>query len=85
MHLNSMKSYRKDKELVYLACKVKRWNFVYVDKSYRDDYDLAKIRMKQVGEPNMIYSYMSVRLRGYKELVMLDLQEDFLNVVLIKT
>ncbi len=46
MHLNSMKSYRKDKELVYLACKVKRWNFVYVDKSYRDDYDLAKIRMK---------------------------------------
>ncbi len=33
----------------------------------------------------MIYSYMSVRLRGYKELVMLDLQEDFLNVVLIKT
>lgn len=76
MYLDCMKPYRKDKELVYLACKVERWNFVYVDKFYRDDFDLAKICMKQIGKPNEIYSYMSDRLRGNKELAMLDLQED---------
>lgn len=77
MYLDCMKPYRKDKELVYLACKVTRWNFVYVDKSYRDDFDLAKLCMEQIGEPNKIYSYMSARLRGNKELAMLDLQEEF--------
>lgn len=79
MYLDYMKPYRKDKELVYLACKVTRWNFVYVDKLYRDDFDLAKLCMKQIGDPNTIYSYMSARLRGNKELAMLDLQEDFPN------
>lgn len=77
MFLDCMKPYRKDGEFVYLACKVERWNFVYVDKSYRDDYNLAKICMEQIGNPNTIYRYMSARLRGNKELAMLDLQEDF--------
>lgn len=77
MYLDCMKPYRKDKELVYLACKIQRWNFVYVDKSYRDDFDLAKLCIEQVGDPNEIYSYMSARLRGNKELAMFDLQEDF--------
>lgn len=77
MYLDCMKHYRKDKELVYLACKVARWNFVYVDKSYRDDFELAKLCMEQIGDPNTIYDYMSARLRGNKELAMLDLQEDF--------
>ncbi|MSR94095.1 hypothetical protein FYJ34_07445 [Clostridiaceae bacterium 68-1-5] len=77
MYLDCMKPYRKDKELVYLACKVARWNFVYVDKSYRDDFELAKLCMEQIGDPNTIYDYMSARLRGNKELAMLDLQEDF--------
>jgi len=79
MYLDCMKPYRKDKELVYLACKIKRWNFVYVDKSYRDDFDLAKLCLAQIGDQNTIYSYMSARLRGNKELAMLDLQEDFPN------
>ena len=79
MYLDCMKPYRKDKELVYLACKVERWNFVYVDKSYRDDFELAKLCMEQVGNLNTIYEYMSARLRGNKELAMLDLQEDFPN------
>lgn len=77
MHLDCMKPYRKDRELVYLACKVDRWNFVYVDKSYRDDFKLAKLCLEQIGESNSIYSYMSVRLRDNKELAMLDLQEDY--------
>ena len=65
--------------LPYLACKVERWNFVYVDKSYRDDFELVKLCMEQVGNLNTIYEYMSARLRGNKELAMLDLQEDFPN------
>ena len=77
MFLDCMKPYRKDKELVYLACRIKRWNFAYVDKSFRDDYELAKLCMEQIGDPNSIYSHMSARLRGNKELAMLDLQEDF--------
>ncbi len=76
MFLDCMKAYRKDKELVYLACKVKRWNFVYVDKSFRDNYDLAKICMQQIGDPNPIFCYLSKRLKGNKELAMLDLLED---------
>ena len=35
--------------------------------------------MEQVGNLNTIYEYMSARLRGDKELAMLDLQEDFPN------
>ena len=66
-------------EVCLLACKVERWNFVYVDKSYRDDFELAKLCMEQVGNLNTIYEYMSARLRGNKELAMLDLQEDFPN------
>lgn len=62
-----------------MACKVERWNFVYVDKSYRDDFELVKLCMEQVGNLNTIYEYMSTRLRGNKELAMLDLQEDFPN------
>ena len=80
MYLDCMKPYRKDKELVYLACKVERLNYVYVDKSYRDDFELAKICLEQVGNPNEIYSYMSARLRGNKELAMLDLQGEFPNI-----
>lgn len=75
MFLDCMKPYRKDKELVYFACKVQRWNFVYVDESYRDDFELAKICMEQNGNPNRIFSYLSKRLKDNKELVMLDLQE----------
>ena len=79
MYLDCMKPYRKDKELVYMACKVDRWNFAYIDRSYRDDYELAKLCMEQVGDSNSIYEYMSTRLRGLKELALLDLQEDFPN------
>lgn len=75
MFLDCMEPYRKDKELVYLACKVQRWNFVYVDESYRDDFELAKICMEQNDNPNRIFSYLSKRLKDNKELVMLDLQE----------
>lgn len=77
MFLDCMKPYRKDKELVYLACKIQRWNFVYVDKSFRDDYDLAKMCMQQTGNPNTIFDYLSKRLKGNKELAMLDLMEDY--------
>lgn len=80
MYHDCMKPYRKDKELVYLACKVQRWNFVFVDKSYRDDFELAKLCMEQIGKYNNIYNHMSTRLRNNKELAMLDLQEDFPNV-----
>lgn len=80
MFLDCMKPYRKDKELVYLACDIERWNLVYVDKAFRDDYDLAKLCMQKIGDPNKIYSYLSKRLKENKELVFLDLQEDFPSV-----
>lgn len=79
MSLDCMAPYRNDKELVYLACKVQRWNFVYVDKSFKDDYYLAKICMKQIGNLNNIFNYLSKRLKGNKELAMLDLQEQYPN------
>lgn len=77
--LDCMKPYSKDKELVYLACRIDRWNFVYVDKLFRDDFELAKMCMEQIGIPNTIYSYMSKRLKDNKKLAMLDLQEDYPN------
>ena len=80
MFLDCMKPYRKDKELVYLACKINRWNFVYVDESFRDDFDLAKFCLQQTEDLNCIYDYMSERLKDNKELAMLDLQEEFPHV-----
>lgn len=80
MHLDCMEPYRKDKELVYLACGLHRWNYVYVDKTFRDDFELAKICLEQVGDLNGIYSYMSKRLKGNKELAMLDLLDKHPNV-----
>lgn len=80
MFLDCMKPYRKDKELVYLACKVERWNFVYVDKSFRDDYDLAKMCMQQIGNPNGITHYLSKRLKDSKELALIYLQEDYVDM-----
>ncbi len=77
MAFDCMKPYRKDKEFVYLACRVQRWNFVFVDKSFRDDYDLAIICMQQFKNPNTIYDYLSKRLKNNKKLAMLDLQNDY--------
>jgi hypothetical protein len=74
MSLDCMAPYRKDKELVYLACKVSRRNFEYVDKSYRDDFELAKICIEQYDDPTSFFCYLSKRLRDNKELVMLNLQ-----------
>lgn len=85
MCLDCMKPYRKDRELVYMACKVTKRNFVYVDKSYRDDYELAKLCMEHIGDPDTIYNCMSARLRGNKELAMLDLKEDFPNTEFYST
>ncbi len=75
MHPDCMKPYRKDKELVYMACKVERQNFAYIDKSFRDDYELAKICMEQKRDNNSIYRYMSPRLRDLKEFALLKLEE----------
>ena len=79
MFLDCMKPYRKDKELVYLACRIKRYNFAYVDKSFQDDFDLAKICLQQTEDPNTIFKYLSKKLKGNKELAMLDLEEDYPN------
>jgi hypothetical protein len=80
MSLDCMKPFRNDKELVNLACDAQRGNFVYVDKAFRDDCELAKICMRKIGEPNTIYSYLSERLKANKELVFMDLQERFPHV-----
>lgn len=77
MFLECMKPYRKDKELVYLACKVCRWNFVYIDEFFHDDYELAEMCMQPTGDHNTIYDYLSERLKNNKNLAMLDLQEDY--------
>lgn len=79
MFLDCMKPYRKDKELVYLACRIERYNFAYVDKSFQDDFGLAKICLQQTEDPNTIFEYLSKRLKGNKELAMLDLEEDYPN------
>lgn len=76
MHLDCMKPYRKDKEFVYLACSVSRWNFVYVDRVFRDDFELAKLCLEQTGGYDRIFSYLSKNLRDNKELAMIDLQEE---------
>lgn len=78
MHLDCMKPYRKDKELVYLACRMDAWNFIHVDSSFRDDFELAKFCMeqKQARGLHSIYPYMSRRLRDNKELAMMDLEDD---------
>lgn len=77
MYLDCMAPYRTDKELVYLACSVKRWNFVYVDESYRDDYDLAKIVLSKHEDPNTVYSYLSEHLRDDLSLALIDVEEEF--------
>ena len=77
MFLECMKPYRKDKELVYLVCKVCRWNFAYIDESFHDDYELAEMCMQPTGDHNTIYDYLSERLKNNKNLSMLDLQEDY--------
>ena len=77
MFLECMKPYRKDKELVYLACKVCRWNFAYIDESFHDDYELAEMCMQPTGDHNTIYDYLSERLKNNKNLAMLDLQENY--------
>ena len=74
--MDCMKPYRKDKELVYLSCKIDRWNSIHVDISFRDDYDLAKICMQQTGSLCTIFEHLSKRLKGNKELAMLDLLAD---------
>lgn len=77
MHLDCMKPYRKDREFVYLACRADAWNFTHVDKSFRDDFELAKLCMEQDRSLNSIYPYLSKRLRDDKELAMMDLEDDF--------
>lgn len=77
MYFDCMAPYRTDKELVYLACSVKRWNFVYVDEAYRDDYDLAKIVLSKHEDPNAVYSYLSERLRDDLSLALIDVEEEF--------
>ena len=77
MFLDCMAPYRTDKELVYLACSVKRWNYVYVDESYRDDYDLAKIVLSKHEDPNTVYSYLSERLRDDLSLALIDVEEEY--------
>jgi len=52
---------------------------VYVDKVFRDDFELAKLCMEQCDNPNSIFYYMSKRLKDNKELALLDLQEEFPN------
>ena len=74
MFWDCMEPYRKDKEMVYLACKIERWNLVYVDEAYRDDLELAKICLEQRHNPNRIFSFLSKRLQDNKELVLLDLE-----------
>ncbi len=80
MHLKCMEPFRKDKELVYLACSKYKWNFVWVDKSFNDDYDLAKICMKQKQDGNSIFRYMSSRLRDDKDFALIELNEDLPDV-----
>ena len=77
MYLDCMAPYRTDKELVYLACSVERWNFVYVDESYRDDYELAQIVLSKHEDPNTVYSYLSERLRDDVTLALIDVEEEY--------
>ena len=80
MSLDCMKPYRKDRELVYLACSFHGWNFNFVDKVFRDDFELAKISLMDKDALNSIFSSMSKRLRGNKELAMLDLEKNMPSV-----
>lgn len=75
MYCDCMKPYRKDKELVYMACEVEPWNFTSVAKEFQDDYKLAKsviIRNKE----QSIFRYLSNRLKDDLSLALLDVEGD---------
>ena len=74
MYYDCMEPYRKDKEFVYLACSLHRWNYVYVDETFRDDYELAKIVLAPPGDLNNVFRYLSDRLKDDLSLALLDAQ-----------
>ncbi len=80
MHYDCMAPYRQDKELVYLACSLHRWNFAYVDPSFHDDYELAKIVLAPPGTLMNIFELLSDRLKDNLSLALLDAQGEFPNV-----
>lgn len=62
MGYKNMERYRKDREVVYLACMTNSSNLRYVDPEFRDDYELVK-KMLESGEYFCLFD-MSERLKG---------------------
>ena len=75
MHIECMKPYRKDKELVYMACKIEGWNYVFIDRKFHDDYELTKLAI--INSPNQsVFNYLSKRLKDDLSLALLDIECD---------
>lgn len=72
MYLDCMEKYRKDKEMVYLACRVCPWNFTEVDPSFQDDKELAYLVMSSEKYDQSISYNLSDRLKKDKELALLE-------------
>ena len=77
-----MEPYRKDKELVYLACRIDAGNYSWADENLRDDEELARLCLEQeLSHRNIdsVYYSMSLRLRNNKELALLDIATGYPN------
>ncbi len=75
MYCDCMKPYRKDKDLVYLACEIEGWNYTFVDKKFHDDYELTKLAI--INSPNQsVFHYLSRRLKDDLSLALLDIECD---------
>ena len=72
MYLDCLKKYRKDTELVYLACRTDPWNYTAVDPLFRDDRELAYMIMSSDNYNQSISHYLSDRLKRDKDLALLE-------------
>ncbi len=75
-----MKQYRSDREFVYLACRTHKWNFVYVDESFHDDYELALIVISDNDQMNNVFRFLSDRLKNDISLALIDAAGEYPDV-----
>lgn len=71
MGLESMSKYRADRELALIACEMNGDNFSYIEETLRDDYEIAKIAIKNARFFS-IYEDLGPSLKKDKSLALLE-------------
>ena len=79
MYLECMKRYRNDREFVYLACKVRPYNFSIVDEAFHDDYDLVHMILSSDNYKQSIILDLSDRLKDDVSIAVLALKTDSIS------